>query len=188
MVHERRVLPTHGEHEVQVGAHHAGLSDALLLDLRVSGLAEMVDQLVAGVDDHIVAVVGTRDHGAGIVIPESVDLVALDTVGLVLTGGEDIVGSVLERIEERAFVPASLGTHRVGEETSGIVVDVDQSGLGICIGLVEVVKGDDALLRVIEQALAARERHSGTGNSQSDKYLFHNVIQLGIRIRGSGRR
>ena len=176
MVGDRRVVPAAGKDQMDIRTEDAGLGHAALLHGRIGILLEIANDLVGGRDDHVVGLIGARDDGTGIIVPEGVDLVAFHTVSLVLTGGEHVVGGIFEGVQERAFVPAGSGAHGVGQPAAALIVGIHQSRFGIFVGLVEVLHRDDALLLDIKHLLAPGQEEGGEDDSQGDKYLFHILL------------
>ena len=153
MVHERRIAPVDGKRHIKESAYDPGLGNHPVLG-RALAILEVVSDEVGVIDGKVgIPVEGGNDVVAG-VETELVHLCLPVIVSILLAGGIDVVaGKVLgEQVCcEDVLADGLDGTH-VGRES---VIHGGQRRLGILVGLIERLHGDDALLGDIKQVLVA---------------------------------
>ena len=162
-VQERRLIPDRGGHEMKVRAHDAGLGHALLRDgARPLGLGavavlrgEVGNHQVGVIDGVAVALVELLDGAAGGVILELVEHTEIVVVIEGLTGGEDVVGGVIQ-----VGLLRVVDTRGTAHLVDVLGVHVVQGSLGILVGRIEFDGADNALLGDLKILLAGNGEES----------------------------
>ena len=177
MVYERRGPPAEGQHHMDICAYNAGLGNHPILDVARSVL-EMVGHEVRIIEGIVESVVHVADHlGVG-VVAELVQLGGKVIVAVESARRIDIVTAHVEREKEGNIDGGAVLRGDIPQEA---LVDCDERGLCILVGLVEGLRRYCTLLGNLQTVGVTASKKTGCGKCRYGSYKLYFHIHILFR-------